>query len=371
MAGRIDFNCDMGESFGMYKMGYDEEVIKYITSANIACGFHAGDPGWMRWTVKLAEERGVGVGAHPSFPDLAGFGRRNMTASPDEVRNDVIYQMGALQAFTKAGKLQHVKPHGAMYNMAVDDEDLARAICEAVIEVDSNVALLALAGSRWIDVAQDMGLRVGREVFADRALNPDGTLVSRSKEGSVIHDTGEVVERSLRMVTEGKATAITGDLIELDADSLCLHGDTPGAVEMAQGAQERARVRGGGYHPARRACLRMPAYDQPKLMPAGDHAVVVEYGDEIDPAINSVVHRAVAAIERADIDGVVEVVPTYRSTLVYYDPFQSLSTTSPRRCAASRSTPAKPKMSAESWRYRLSMAATTVQTCPSWRATRA
>ena len=244
MAGRIDFNCDMGESFGMYKMGYDEEVIKYITSANIACGFHAGDPGWMRWTVKLAEDRGVGVGAHPSFPDLAGFGRRNMTASPDEVRNDVIYQMGALQAFTKAGKLQHVKPHGAMYNMAVDDEDLARAICEAVIEVDSDVALLALAGSRWIDVAQDMGLRVGREVFADRALNPDGTLVSRSKEGSVIHDTGEVVERSLRMVTEGKATAITGDLIELDADSLCLHGDTPGAVEMAKGLRSALESEG-------------------------------------------------------------------------------------------------------------------------------
>ena len=143
-------------------------------------------------------------------------------------------RMGALQAFTKTGKLQHVKPHGAMYNMAVDDEDLARAICEAVIEVDSDVALLALAGSRWIDVAQDMGLRVGREIFADRALNPDGTLVPRSREGSVIHDTGEVVERSLRMVTEGKATAVTGELIELQADSLCLHGDTPGAVEMAK-----------------------------------------------------------------------------------------------------------------------------------------
>ena len=133
-----------------------------------------------------------------------------MTASPEEVRNDVIYQMGALQAFTKSGKLQHVKPHGAMYNMAVDDEDLAQAICEAVMEVDSNVVLLALAGSRWIDIAQDMGLRVGREVFADRALNPDGTLVPRSKEGSVIHDTAEVVERSLRMVTEGRASAATG-----------------------------------------------------------------------------------------------------------------------------------------------------------------
>ena len=234
MGNRIDFNCDMGESFGMYKMGLDEEVIKYITSANIACGFHAGDPNWMRQTVKLAEAQGVAVGAHPSFPDLAGFGRRSMGATPEETRNDVIYQMGALQAFTSAGKLQHVKPHGAMYNMAVDDPDLARAICDAVLEVDDTVAILALAGSRWIDIAHEMGLRVGREIFADRALNQDGTLVSRSQPGSVIHDVSEVVERSLQMVTEGRTKAINGDLIELEADSLCLHGDTPGAVDMAK-----------------------------------------------------------------------------------------------------------------------------------------
>ena len=234
MGNAIDFNCDMGESFGMYKMGLDEEVIKYITSANIACGFHAGDPTWMRTTVDLAEAQGVAIGAHPSFPDLAGFGRRTMLVSPEEARNDVIYQMGALQAFTGTGKLQHVKPHGAMYNMAVDDETLARAICEAALEVDENVVLLALAGSSWIGIAKDMGLRVGREIFADRALNPDGTLVSRSQPGSVIHDTSEVVERSLRMVTEGRATAINGDVIEVEADSLCLHGDTPGAVDMAK-----------------------------------------------------------------------------------------------------------------------------------------
>ena len=238
MANRIDFNCDMGESFGMYKMGFDEEVIKHITSANIACGFHAGDPNWMRHTVKLAEENGVAVGAHPSFPDLSGFGRRNMVVSPEEARNDVIYQMGALQAFTSSRKLQHVKPHGAMYNMAVADQELARAICEAVLEVDEDVALLALAGSDWIDIAEDMGLRVGREIFADRALNPDGTLVSRSAPGSVIHDTNEVVERSLRMVRDGKAKAINGDIIDVQADSLCLHGDTPGAVEMARALKQ-------------------------------------------------------------------------------------------------------------------------------------
>ena len=238
MANRIDFNCDMGESFGMYKMGFDEEVIKHITSANIACGFHAGDPNWMRHTVKLAEENGVAVGAHPSFPDLSGFGRRNMVVSPEEARNDVIYQMGALQAFTTARKLQHVKPHGAMYNMAVADRELARAICEAVLEVDEDVSLLALAGSDWIGIAEDMGLRVGREIFADRALNPDGTLVSRSAPGSVIHDTNEVVERSLRMVRDGKAKAINGDVIDVQADSLCLHGDTPGAVEMARALKQ-------------------------------------------------------------------------------------------------------------------------------------
>ena len=233
MTAKIDFNCDMGESFGMYKMGFDEEVIQHITSANIACGFHAGDPMWMRHTVNLAERHGVAIGAHPSFPDLNGFGRRNMLVSPEEAKNDVTYQVGALQAFTADKKLQHVKPHGAMYNMAVNDQSLAQAICESILEIDPDIILVALAGSRWIDIAEDMGLKVAREIFADRALNADGTLVSRSQPGSVIHDAGEVVERSLHMVTEGKATAINGDEIEVQADSLCLHGDTPGAVDMA------------------------------------------------------------------------------------------------------------------------------------------
>ncbi|MCI0439747.1 MAG: LamB/YcsF family protein [Chloroflexi bacterium] len=238
MARKIDFNCDMGESFGMYKLGYDEEVIKYITSANVACGFHAGDPMWMRHTVRLAEEHGVAVGAHPSYPDLNGFGRRNMSLTPDEVKNDLTYQIGALQAFTSAKKLQHVKPHGAMYNQAVNDEALARAICETILELDKDMALLALSGSRWVEIAEDMGLRVAREVFADRALNADGTLVSRSRPGSVLHDIEEIVERSVRMVTEGKVKAITGEVIEVQADSLCLHGDTPGAVEMARAVRK-------------------------------------------------------------------------------------------------------------------------------------
>jgi len=234
MRKRIDFNCDMGESFGMYKMGFDEEVIKHISSANIACGFHAGDPMWMRRTVDLAEKHGVGIGAHPSYPDLNGFGRRNMTADPEEVKNDVIYQAGALKAFTASRKLQHVKPHGAMYNQAVNDDRLATAICEAVLEVDETTILLALSGSKWISIAESLGMRVAKEVFADRAMNNDGTLVSRSHDGSVLHDIDLVVERSVRMVTEGKVETITGDTIEVEADSICLHGDTPGAVKMAE-----------------------------------------------------------------------------------------------------------------------------------------
>jgi UPF0271 protein len=233
MTARIDFNCDMGESFGAYKLGQDEEIITCITSANIACGFHAGDPNWMRRTVKLAEEHGVAVGAHPSFPDMAGFGRRNMAVAPDEAKNDIIYQIGALTAFTSGKKLQHVKPHGAMYNIAARDEALARATCEAILEVDPDIILVALAGSQWVDIARDMGLRVAREAFADRAVNADGTLVPRSRPGSVIEDIDEVARRSIKMVAEGKVTAITGEEVALAADTLCLHGDTPNAIQLA------------------------------------------------------------------------------------------------------------------------------------------
>ncbi|MBI4201433.1 MAG: LamB/YcsF family protein [Chloroflexi bacterium] len=244
MARRVDFNCDMGESFGSYKLGFDEEVIKYITSANVACGFHAGDPQWMQKTVRLAEEHGVAIGAHPSFPDLQGFGRRDMVVTPEEAKSDVTYQIGALMAFTKGKKLQHVKPHGAMYNMAASGGALAKAICEAVLEVDPEMILVVLAGTPWAEVAQEMGVRVAREAFADRALNPDGTLVSRSKPGSVIHDTNEVVERSIKMVTQGKATAINGEEIPLHAETLCLHGDTPGAVKLAAALRSKLEAAG-------------------------------------------------------------------------------------------------------------------------------
>lgn len=233
VAPRIDFNCDMGESFGAYALGLDREIIRYVTSANIACGFHAGDPAVMRATVRLAEAHGVGVGAHPGFPDLRGFGRRNLAASAEEVRDDLVYQIGALTAFTSAKRLQHVKPHGALYNLAVERDDLARAITEAVLEIEPDLILVVLAGSRWATIAGELGARVAREVFADRAFNADGTLVPRSAPGAVIHDVSAVIERSLRLATEHQVTAMTGETITLEADTICLHGDTPGAVQIA------------------------------------------------------------------------------------------------------------------------------------------
>ena len=231
---KIDFNCDMGESFGIHKLGMDEEVIKYITSANIACGFHSGDPNWMKTTVDLAIEHNVEIGAHPSFPDLVGFGRRFINSDYNEIKNDVIYQIGAITAFVPNKKLQHVKPHGALYNQALVNDETAKAICDAVLHVDPELILVVLSGSKWAETAKDMGLKIGKEVFADRAVEPDGTLVSRSKNGSVIHDIDEVVERSIRMISEGKVEAIDGSTITYDADTICLHGDTPGAVDLAK-----------------------------------------------------------------------------------------------------------------------------------------
>ena len=235
----IDFNADIGESFASYRMGLDEEIVKHITSANIACGFHAGDPDWMARTVALAEEHGVGIGAHPAYPDLAGFGRRDMNLTPDEVANVVTYQVGALTAFTKSKKLKHVKPHGALYNRAVGDADIAAAVVKAIRAVDDELIHVVLANSVWEDVARNENVRVARECYADRAVTPEGTLVSRSQPGSVIHDVDEVTERSLRLAIEGKVTASDGNDIDFSADTICLHGDTPGAVEMAASVRSK------------------------------------------------------------------------------------------------------------------------------------
>lgn len=237
---KIDLNCDLGESFGNYKIGLDDEVIRHISSANVACGFHASDPLVMQKTVALAKENGVCIGAHPGFPDLVGFGRRNMSVSPAEAKALVQYQIGALDAFCKAAgvKLCHVKPHGALYNMAGKDDILAQAVCEGIFEYDSNLILLGLSGSKMIEAGKKIGLRTASEVFADRAYEADGSLVARSKPGAVITDENLAVSRVVEMVKNGRVTSITGNEIEIKADSICLHGDGVKAVEFAKRIKE-------------------------------------------------------------------------------------------------------------------------------------
>lgn len=237
---KVDLNCDLGESFGAYKIGMDEDVLQYISSANVACGWHAGDSMVMEKTVALAKKNGVAVGAHPGFPDLVGFGRRNLNASPTEVKTYIKYQLGALQAFAKAEgiKLQHVKPHGALYNMAAKDSKLAMAIAEAIKEVDDDLILMGLANSEMIKAGEALGLKVANEVFADRAYNDDGTLVARSLPGAVIHDKELAIKRVIRMVKEGKVESINGKDVDINVQTICIHGDNPEALVFSKNIKE-------------------------------------------------------------------------------------------------------------------------------------
>lgn len=238
---KVDLNCDLGESFGRYKLGLDEEIIPLISSANVACGFHASDPVVMQNTIKMAKKSGIQVGAHPGFLDLMGFGRRNMDISLEEAKTYTKYQLGALYAFCKSEgiKIQHVKPHGALYNMAGKNYDLAKAICEAIYEFDKDIILLGLSGSQLIKAGKDTGLRVAREVFADRAYEDDGSLRARSKEGAVITDENIAIDRVVKMVKENKVTAYSGKEIEIYADSICVHGDGVKALEFVKKIRER------------------------------------------------------------------------------------------------------------------------------------
>jgi len=234
----IDLNCDMGESFGAYKIGRDNEIMQYISSANIACGFHAGDPQVMDKTVKMAVENSVGVGAHPGYPDLLGFGRRSMTLTQDEIKQYLIYQTGALKAFCKVygAKLQHVKPHGALYLDAVDNKDIARSIAGGIMDLDADLKFVALAGKKGETmrlVGEEMGLKVVYEAFPDRAYTPEGTLVSRKEPGAVISDPELVAKRALDMAN-GFVKAIDGSIIELEVQTLCVHGDNLAAVELVK-----------------------------------------------------------------------------------------------------------------------------------------
>lgn len=236
MMARVDLNCDMGESFGAWTMGHDEEVMGSITSANVACGFHGGDPQVMRHTVRLARQHGVAVGAHPGLPDLVGFGRREIKVSPGELEDMILYQIGALAAIaTSEGlRLQHVKPHGALYNMTGREPELASAIARAVAAFDSGLILLGLPGSELIRAGEKAGLRTAGEGFADRAYEPDGSLTSRRTSGSVIHDPETVVARAVRMVREGGVVATDGSWVSLKVDTICTHGDTAGAHELVR-----------------------------------------------------------------------------------------------------------------------------------------
>ena len=231
---RIDLNADVGESFGAYAIGHDSGLMTSITSANVAAGFHAGDPGVLRATIRKAKQHGVAVGAHPSFPDLAGFGRREMKMSPHEVEDLVLYQIAAVAgvAHVEGVSLQHVKPHGALYNMAARDSALAAAIARAVAAFSPSLILFGLSGSELLTAGKAAGLRVAAEVFADRAYEPDGSLMSRKKPGAVIHDVATVVATAVKMATEGAG------------ETICIHSDTPGADELA--AQIRAALQAAG-----------------------------------------------------------------------------------------------------------------------------
>ena len=243
---KIDLNCDMGESYGAWKMGADAEVMPFITSANIACGFHAGDPATIRKTVRLAVDRGVAVGAHPSLPDLMGFGRRVMRISPQDMYDLVLYQGGAVEAFARAAgaKLHHVKCHGALYNMAAMDEGLSEAMIRAVKDLGSGVMLYALSESKSFQLAKKANLPVAGEVFADRGYSDDGTLAPRDQPGGMIEDAALSVKQVLGMIEEGYVTSLSGKRVPVSPDTLCIHGDQPGAVTFAKKLRETFKERG-------------------------------------------------------------------------------------------------------------------------------
>lgn len=236
MKQKIDLNSDMGEGFGVWEMGNDLALLDYIDSTNIACGWHAGDPERMKKLVTAALHKQVLIGAHPSLPDLVGFGRREMAITPNDAYNFVLYQAGALQAFVRAqgGTLHHVKPHGAFYNQAAKDKSLARAIAQAVKDLGDGIILYGLASSCFVEAAQEVGISLWQEVFADRHYTPEGYLVPRSQPGALIEDEDEAAAQALRMAQRGEVIALDGSVVKVQADTLCIHGDSPTALDFAK-----------------------------------------------------------------------------------------------------------------------------------------
>ena len=235
MLKKIDLNSDLGESFGQWQMGDDAAILRLVSSANVACGFHAGSPAHLLKTLKAAVAQSVIVGAHVSYPDLVGFGRRNMDIASEELTADVIYQIGALEGLAQAAgtQVRYVKPHGALYNTIAHDKRQALAVIDAILAINPELPLVGLAGSPLLNLAQQKGLKTVAEAFADRAYHSDGTLVSRQQAGAVIHDAQQAAERVLQWVNEGGIISIEGDFTPIEAQSICLHGDTPQAVAMA------------------------------------------------------------------------------------------------------------------------------------------
>ncbi|MCQ9616712.1 LamB/YcsF family protein [Paenalcaligenes niemegkensis] len=242
----LDLNCDLGESYGAWTMGNDEAVLPLITSANIACGYHAGDPGVMRRTVASAIRHGVALGAHPSLPDLMGFGRREMALTAEQVYDIVVVQVGALQAVaaSQGARIHHVKAHGALYHMASHESQYAQAVAQAVHDIDSSLILYALAGSQQLKAGRNMGLRVAEEVFADRSYQRDGTLTPRNQPGALIVDIEAAIAQVLRMVTESTVNTLHGDQIPIHADTLCIHGDNPNAPAFAAAIRDALEKKG-------------------------------------------------------------------------------------------------------------------------------
>ena len=247
----LDLTCDLGESYGPYIMGRDEEIMPRLSSANVACGFHAGDMHVMRKTVQLAKKHNVRVGAHPGLPDRVGFGRRKMVLSASELKDIFTYQIGALKAFLEAGgmTLQHVFPHGALTAMIEQDENLARAVLEATLETESRPVFLSLSGSRLVTLAEKMGVRVARVALADRAYKKDGTTVNRREPGAVIHDISAVAERIEELVKDGVARSVDDERIEIEFESILLHGDSPGSIRIAETVYETLKKTGVALKP--------------------------------------------------------------------------------------------------------------------------
>jgi UPF0271 protein len=247
-AGRrvIDLNADLGEGYGVWKLGDDDALLDIVTSANVACGFHAGDPSTMRRVCERAARLGVAVGAQVSYRDLAGFGRRFIDLEPAELTDDVVYQLAALDGIARAsgGRMSYVKPHGALYNAVVDHESQARAVVQAVAVFDDSLPVLGLAGSALLRTAEAAGLRTVREGFADRGYSPEGTLVPRRESGALVHDAAVVAERAVRLAVHGVVVAVDGTLVQVDVESVCVHGDTPGAVELARAVRAALEAAG-------------------------------------------------------------------------------------------------------------------------------